>query len=164
MMWPTKFQDQFDQSVKTINDALAPSKFSLRVVSSDAAEPNIKFFYIRDHSEFTRVAQWYWLRDPAQEYTWDMHWDAYSRLKDGYVIVSTQNADADTVRYRTLRGLLGVLGFNNWSAAIPDSFFSGRPRTLTATDRCLISFFYSHVSPHAQAWELRNAFDHYWNK
>jgi hypothetical protein len=93
-----------------------------------------------------------------------MNWAPWNRITRAYAIVTTQGLTSDAIRYQTLRALLGAMGFSGWSSEVQDSIFSGRRDTLSPTDRELIKFFYGHVQPHAQAYELRNAFDQFLNK
>jgi hypothetical protein len=143
---------------------LLPTKFSLRTMLPDSAEVQVKCFYTAGPADHIKVRQWYWLQTPPHEWTWDVSWDQSSRLTKGFVLINIERCNNETIRYRTTRALLGAIGLNGWSADVEDSIFSGHRLTLTATDQALVRFFYGHVRPHAQAYELRNAFDQFWSK
>jgi hypothetical protein len=164
LLWGQQHQTQFDDAVKTINEALAPTKFSLRTMLPASAEVQVKCFYAGGPADYARIRQSYWLQTPPDAWTWDVSWDAYSRLTKGFVLINIQGCDDETIRYRSIRALLGAIGVNGWSSAVRNSIFSGQSKSLTPADRRLINFFYGHVSPNAQAWELRNAFDQFWAK
>ncbi len=97
-------------------------------------------------------------------WTWDISWDQWSRITNGYTIVTCRGLSPDVIRYQTLRALLGAIGLNGWSSEVEDSIFSGKRQTLTDTDRRLIRFFYSHVPPDAQLYQVRGLFDRYWTE
>ena len=164
LILPHGHQEVFEAAVGEINAALAPTKFSLRSVFPATAKPQIKFFYVNSPSQYIWVKRNYGFESPAGEYAWHLRWDEGSRLTEGFAIVSDAGATDEILRYRTLRCLLGVLGFNGTSPAIKESVFSGRPGRLSGTDRCLIRFFYGYVQPGDPAYKIRNAFDRYWNR
>jgi hypothetical protein len=155
---------EFEEAVRAINEALAATKFSLRIVVPGASDAQIKCFYAADFAQYTSIRQSYWLQTPPDNWTWDFSWDQNSGLTKGFALITIQGLGAETIRYRTIRALLGTIGLNGWSSAVRDSIFSWQRQSLTATDRKLINFFYGHVQPNAQAYELRQAFDRFWKE
>lgn len=166
LVWRSEHKKEFDDAVSAINGALTPTGFSLRSMPPDSAEVRIKCFLASDHADYVRIRGWYALKGstPADDWIWEMSWDPSSRLTKGYVVVNIAGCSNDVIRYRLIRGLLGALGLDGWSSAEHDSIFSGEQQSLTAIDRHLISFFYSHVRPGADAAELRKSFDQFWTK
>jgi hypothetical protein len=165
LLWGKEHQKEFDEAVTAINEALAPTRFSLRTMLPSSAEVQVKCFFAAGYPDYVHIRERYWLQTPTpHDWTWEMSWDESSRLTKGYVLINVAGCNKDVIRYRATRALLGAIGFNGWSSAEPDSIFSGQRRNITAIDRRLISFFYGHVPPDSGAAELRKAFDQFWSK
>jgi len=164
---PKGYEAVFDAAVKQINDALTPSRFEVRPLLPNEPTAQIKF-YFTTRTDYIRVMRENELKPGDRGFDWRNWWDANSQITKSVGIVTTDGITADQLTYNTLRTILGTLGFAGWASDQQDTIFyytSLKPRKdLSPSDRRLIPFFYMHLKPNFERFQVRRAYDTYWSQ
>ena len=156
--------DQFEHAITEINKALAPSRYELRPKLPKDAKAQIKFYYVTS-LEFAQITTSFGCQASNRAYFWHFWWDSPNgELSKAIGLVNIESLSEEKVEAATIRVLLGTLGFCDDTKSFSETIFSSPPKGLSEFDRKLLPFFYMHLDPNAQAFDVWRAFDAYWNR
>jgi hypothetical protein len=154
--------------IPTLNEALAPAGTPISVVEDGDPGADLKV-YFTELSEFDAIGQQQGF--PYVQGNWGyfyMFWNGNREIQQGYVLLATDMLSGSSLRHFTFEEVTQVLGLSSDSDIFSDSIFyssgsdGGSATELSALDRKLLSFFYTHVQPGFDKAKFGQAFDAHW--
>jgi hypothetical protein len=152
--------------VSSINAALAPVPFHFPLMAPRFSDAPFRIVIVERKDFIAAVKKNGVTPIGTRTWGWWKWWNASNELTRSLVILSLEQGTLEAFTEQAHIAIMNAIGFRGFSAAPVDSVlgpYRQEPRLkLTEIDMKVLPFFFKHIPPGSEAYEVRRIFDRNW--